>query len=64
VCTTTPPGPLIVEALEALGFDVTGPKVVSDGEPVGQAIRLAVSAGARLVVTTGRHRSHPHRPDP
>ncbi len=46
-------GPLIVEALEALGFDVTGPKVVSDGEPVGQAIRLAVSAGARLVVTTG-----------
>ena len=46
-------GPLIVESLEALGFDVTGPKVVSDGEPVGQAIRLAVSAGARLVVTTG-----------
>ncbi len=46
-------GPLIVESLEALGFDVTGPKVVSDGEPVGQAIRLAVSSGARLVVTTG-----------
>ena len=46
-------GPLIVESLEALGFEVTGPKVVSDGEPVGQAIRLAVSSGARLVVTTG-----------
>ncbi len=46
-------GPMIVESLEALGFDVTGPKVVSDGEPVGQAIRLAVSSGARLVVTTG-----------
>ena len=39
--------------MTALGFDVTGPQVVSDGEPVGQAIRLAVSAGARLVVTTG-----------
>jgi molybdenum cofactor synthesis domain-containing protein len=46
-------GPLIVGSLEALGFEVTGPKVVSDGEPVGQAIRLAVSSGARLVVTTG-----------
>ena len=46
-------GPLIVESLTALGFDVTGPQVVSDGEPVGQAIRLAVSSGARLVVTTG-----------
>ncbi len=46
-------GPLIVESLAALGFDVSGPQVVSDGEPVGQAIRLAVSSGARLVVTTG-----------
>nr|WP_229660989.1 molybdenum cofactor synthesis domain-containing protein [Marmoricola endophyticus] len=46
-------GPLIVEALEGLGFDVTGPDVVHDGEPVGQAIRIAVSSGARLVVTTG-----------
>ena len=46
-------GPLIVESLQALGFDVTGPQVVSDGEPVGQAIRLAVSSGARLVLTTG-----------
>ncbi len=46
-------GPLIVESLTGLGFDVTGPTVVSDGEPVGQAIRLAASSGARLVVTTG-----------
>jgi molybdenum cofactor synthesis domain-containing protein len=46
-------GPLIVEALGELGFEVTGPVVVSDGEPVGQAIRLAASSGARLVVTTG-----------
>lgn len=46
-------GPLIVSALQGLGFEVTGPVVVSDGEPVGQAIRLAASSGARLVVTTG-----------
>jgi molybdenum cofactor synthesis domain-containing protein len=46
-------GPLIVETLGELGFEVTGPVVVSDGEPVGQAIRLAASSGARLVVTTG-----------
>ena len=46
-------GPLIVETLDELGFEVTGPVVVSDGEPVGQAIRLAASSGARLVVTTG-----------
>lgn len=46
-------GPLIVEALEGLGFEVTGPLVVPDGEPVGEAIREAADAGARAVVTTG-----------
>lgn len=46
-------GPLIVSALEGLGFDVTGPVVVPDGEPVGRAIREAVEAGARAVLTTG-----------
>lgn len=46
-------GPLIVTALEDEGFDVTGPVVVSDGEPVGRAIRDAVAAGARAVITTG-----------
>ncbi len=46
-------GPLIVAALADLGFDVTGPVVVPDGEPVGEAIRAAVAAGARAVVTTG-----------
>jgi molybdenum cofactor synthesis domain-containing protein len=46
-------GPLIVTALEDAGFDVTGPVVVPDGEPVGRAIREAVDAGARAVVTTG-----------
>ena len=46
-------GPLIVAALTEAGFDVTGPVVVSDGEPVGEAIRAAVESGARAVVTTG-----------
>ncbi|HEU5456284.1 MAG TPA: MogA/MoaB family molybdenum cofactor biosynthesis protein [Nocardioides sp.] len=46
-------GPLIVTALEDEGFDVTGPVVVPDGEPVGRAISDAVAAGARAVITTG-----------
>lgn len=46
-------GPLIVTALEELGFEVTGPVVVPDGEPVGAAIREAVASGSRAVVTTG-----------
>jgi molybdenum cofactor synthesis domain-containing protein len=46
-------GPLIVEALTGLGFEVTGPVVVPDGEPVADAVRAAVEAGARAVLTTG-----------
>jgi len=46
-------GPLIVEALEELGFDVTGPVVVPDGKPVADAIAAAVYDGARAVLTTG-----------
>jgi molybdenum cofactor synthesis domain-containing protein len=46
-------GPVIVAALEELGFEVTGPVVVPDGEPVGAAIREAVASGARAVITTG-----------
>jgi molybdenum cofactor synthesis domain-containing protein len=46
-------GPLIVSALQELGFEVDGPVVVPDGDPVGQAIRAAVDAGARAVLTTG-----------
>ncbi len=32
---------------------MTGPVVVPDGEPVADAIRAAVAAGSRVVVTTG-----------
>jgi molybdenum cofactor synthesis domain-containing protein len=46
-------GPLIVDALRGLGFDVGDPVVRPDGEPVGAAIALAVAAGARVVLTTG-----------
>ena len=46
-------GPLIVEALRGDGWDVDDPAVVPDGDPVADAIRLAVEAGARLVLTTG-----------
>jgi molybdenum cofactor synthesis domain-containing protein len=46
-------GPLIVDALTELGFDVAAPVVVPDGVPVGEAIRSAVDRGARLVLTTG-----------
>jgi molybdenum cofactor synthesis domain-containing protein len=46
-------GPLIVQALDALGFDVTGPVVVPDGQPVADAIESAVDAGAHVVLTTG-----------
>ncbi len=46
-------GPLIAQALADLGFDVTGPVVVPDGPPVGEALRAAVADGARLILTTG-----------
>jgi molybdenum cofactor synthesis domain-containing protein len=46
-------GPLIVAALAELGFDVDGPRVVPDGDPVAQALREAVADGYEVVVTTG-----------
>ena len=46
-------GPLIVAALRQAGFVTDDPVVVPDGEPVGDAIRAAVDAGSRAVLTTG-----------
>ena len=46
-------GPLIVEALRADGWTVDEPAVVPDGESVAAAIRAALDAGARAVLTTG-----------
>ncbi|WP_066067977.1 MogA/MoaB family molybdenum cofactor biosynthesis protein [Frankia sp. EI5c] len=47
-------GPLLVEALAGLGFDVPAPVVVPDerGE-IAAAIRTAAAGGVDLVVTTG-----------
>lgn len=46
-------GPIIVAALSELGFTVSGPVVVPDGDPVGEALREAVAAGHAVVLTTG-----------
>ncbi len=46
-------GPLIVAALEVDGWEVGPAAVVRDGEPVAGAIRTALAAGARAVLTTG-----------
>jgi molybdenum cofactor synthesis domain-containing protein len=46
-------GPVIVKALTELGFEVTGPVVVPDGQPLAHAIREALDAGARAILTTG-----------
>ncbi|WP_433081814.1 MogA/MoaB family molybdenum cofactor biosynthesis protein [Dactylosporangium sp. CA-052675] len=45
-------GPLLVEGLRALGFEVDEPVVVPDGEPVEAALRAAVPA-ADVVLTSG-----------
>jgi molybdenum cofactor synthesis domain-containing protein len=46
-------GPLIAQTLTGLGFEVTGPVVVPDGQPVADAIAAALDAGARVILTTG-----------
>jgi len=46
-------GPLLVTGLTELGFEVDGPQVVPDGEPVEGALRAAVASSYDVVVTTG-----------
>ncbi|MFF2505164.1 molybdenum cofactor biosynthesis protein B [Streptomyces sp. NPDC058067] len=46
-------GPLIARGLEDLGFQVDGPRVVPDGDPVAEALRAGVDAGYDVIVTTG-----------
>jgi molybdenum cofactor synthesis domain-containing protein len=46
-------GPIIAAALQELGFEVSGPIVVADGDRVGEALRAAVDAGHAVVITTG-----------
>nr|MDT0663140.1 MogA/MoaB family molybdenum cofactor biosynthesis protein [Micromonospora sp. DSM 115978] len=46
-------GPLLVAGLRKLGCVVDDPIVVPDGEPVGQAVRDAVTLGIDVVLTSG-----------
>lgn len=46
-------GPLIAEGLVSYGFDVDGPRVVPDGDPVEAALREGVEVGYDVIVTTG-----------
>ncbi|MEU6374283.1 MogA/MoaB family molybdenum cofactor biosynthesis protein [Streptomyces sp. NPDC046909] len=46
-------GPLIAEGLTGFGFDVEGPQIVPDGDPVEAALHAAVEVGYDVVVTTG-----------
>ncbi len=46
-------GPMLVAALTEWGYAVTGPVVVSDGPPVGAALRTALADEPAVVVTTG-----------
>ncbi|MEW9519309.1 MogA/MoaB family molybdenum cofactor biosynthesis protein [Streptomyces tubercidicus] len=45
-------GPLLAEGLAAMGFEVDGPQVVPDGEPVEAALREAVAADRYAVILT------------
>lgn len=46
-------GPVIRDWLTDRGFTVPPPAVVSDGEPVGLALRSAVGDGVDVVITSG-----------
>jgi len=46
-------GPILVDGLRSLGFEVGDPVVVPDGAPVGDALRAAVAEGVDAVVTSG-----------
>jgi molybdenum cofactor synthesis domain-containing protein len=46
-------GPILVEGLRALGFEVGDPVVVPDGDPVTAALRDAVATGVSVVLTSG-----------
>ena len=46
-------GPIASTGLLQMGFEVDGPQVVADGEPVEAALRAAVASGYDVIVTTG-----------
>jgi molybdenum cofactor synthesis domain-containing protein len=58
-------GLIILDGLRDLGFEVTEPLVVPDGDEVGAALRSAVAAEHAVVITTGGTGLHPndHTPE-
>ncbi len=46
-------GPVLVAGLVALGFEVDGPEVVPDGDPVEEVLREAVASAYDVVLTSG-----------
>ena len=46
-------GPVLAEGLAGMGFQVDGPQVVPDGDPVEAALRAGVAAGYDVIITTG-----------
>ncbi|MFI6286099.1 molybdenum cofactor biosynthesis protein B [Streptomyces sp. NPDC051018] len=46
-------GPILAQGLTALGFRVDGPRVVPDGDPVGDALRAGVAQAYDVILTTG-----------
>lgn len=46
-------GPIASTGLREMGFEVDGPQVVPDGEPVETVLHAAVEAGYDVIVTTG-----------
>jgi molybdenum cofactor synthesis domain-containing protein len=44
---------LIASTLVEWGFEVSGPQVVPDGDPVGVALEAAIEASYDVVLTTG-----------
>jgi len=46
-------GPVLVEGLVVLGFEVDGPWVVPDGDPVEAVLREAVASSYDVVLTSG-----------
>ncbi|MFD9975385.1 molybdenum cofactor biosynthesis protein B [Streptomyces sp. NPDC059017] len=46
-------GPLLAEGLAGMGFQVDGPRVVPDGDPVEAALRDGVASAYDVILTTG-----------
>ncbi len=46
-------GPLLVEGLRALDFEIEAAEVVDDGGPLSTALRLATESDYQLIITCG-----------